>query len=62
VEILAVGVRFRSCENDPVAKLKPLDAWSINSKVLSAELFQHFLQVAQGLEVPREGLRAGEKY
>ncbi len=45
-------------ENDPMAKLKPLDAWGVNNEVLSAELFQRFLRVVQGLEGPREGLKA----
>jgi hypothetical protein len=30
-------------ENDPMAKLKSLDAWGFNNEVLSAELFQRFL-------------------
>ena len=27
-------------ENDPMAKLKPLDTWGVNNEVLSVELFQ----------------------
>src|SRR5260221_10283839 len=49
-------------ENDPMAKLKPLDAWGVNNEVLSAELFQRLLRVVQGLEGPREGLKATQKY
>jgi hypothetical protein len=33
-----------------------------NNEVLSAELFQRFLRVVQGLEEPREGLKATQKY
>jgi integrase len=32
------------------------------NEVLSAELFQRFLRVVQGLEGPREGLKATQKY
>lgn len=49
-------------ENDPMAKLKPLDAWGVNNEVLSPELFQRFLRVVQALEGPREGLKATQKY
>jgi hypothetical protein len=59
---VAVGPRSRSLENDPMAKLKPLDAWGVNNEVLSPELFQRFLRVVQGLEGPREGLKATQKY
>jgi hypothetical protein len=31
-------------EHDPMARLKPLDAWGVNNEVLSVELFQRFLQ------------------
>src|SRR5260370_40134461 len=48
-------------ENDPMAKLKPLDPWGVNIEVLSAELFQRFLRVVQGREGPREGLEATQK-
>jgi len=49
-------------ENDPMAMLKPLDTWGVNNEVLSVELFQRFLRVVQGLEGPREGLKATQKY
>jgi len=49
-------------QNDPMAKLKPLDQWGVNNEVLSPELFQRFLRVAQGLEAPREGAEVTEKY
>jgi hypothetical protein len=49
-------------ENDPMAKLKPLDPWGVNNEVLSAELFQRFLRVSHGLEAPREGVEETEKY
>ena len=49
-------------EHDPMAKLKPLDGWGVNNEVLSAELFQRFLRVVQGLEEPREGLKATQKF
>ena len=44
-----------------MAKLKPLDTWGVNNEVLSAELFQRFLRVVQGLEGPREGLKATQR-
>jgi hypothetical protein len=40
---------------DPMARLKPLDSWGVNKEILSVELFQRLLRVAQGLEAPREG-------
>lgn len=49
-------------ETDPMAKLKPLDPWGVNNEVLTPELFQRFLRVAQGLQGPREGLPPTEKY
>jgi hypothetical protein len=49
-------------EHDPMARLKPLDAWGVNNEVLSVELFQRFLRVTQGLEAPREGVKASGKY
>jgi hypothetical protein len=49
-------------EHDPMARLKPLDAWGVNNEVLSVELFQRFLRVTQGLEAPREGVNASGKY
>jgi hypothetical protein len=36
-------------ENDPMVRLKPLDAWGVNNEVLSVELFQRFLRITQGL-------------
>jgi hypothetical protein len=45
-----------------MARLKPLDAWGVNNEVLSVELFQRFLRVTQGLEAPREGVKASGKY
>jgi hypothetical protein len=44
-------------ETDPMAKLKPMDAWGVNNEVLSAKLFQRFLRVAQGLEARGKGWR-----
>jgi hypothetical protein len=44
-------------EHDPMARLKPLDAWGVNNEVLSVELFQRFMRVTQGLEAPREGVQ-----
>jgi hypothetical protein len=38
--------------NDPMAKLKPLDEWGVNSEILSPALFQRLLRVVQGLEGP----------
>ena len=49
-------------EHDPMARLKPLDAWGVNNEVLSVELFQRFMRVTQGLEAPREGVQASGKY
>lgn len=49
-------------QNDPMAKLKPLDQWGVKSEVLSPELFRRFLRVAQGLEAPRQGVEVTEKY
>ena len=49
-------------EHDPMARLRPLDAWGVNNEVLSVELFQRFLGVTQGLEAPREGANATGKY
>jgi hypothetical protein len=49
-------------EHDPMARLKPLDAWGVNKEVLSVDLFQRFLRVTQGLEAPREGVSASVKY
>jgi site-specific recombinase XerD len=49
-------------EHDPMARLKPLDAWGVNNEVLSVELFQRFMRVTQGLEAPREGVQASAKY
>ena len=49
-------------EHDPMARLKPLDAWGVNNEVLSVELFQRFLRVTQGLQAPRDGLESTAKY
>jgi hypothetical protein len=49
-------------ENDPMARLKPVDSWGVNNEVLSVELFQRFLRVTQGLEGTREGIEASGKY
>jgi hypothetical protein len=49
-------------EHDPMARLKPLDAWGINNEILSVELFQRFLRVIQTLEGPREGAQPTGKY
>lgn len=49
-------------ENDPMARLKPLDAWGVNNEVLSVELFQRFLRITQGLETPRDCLESSAKY
>jgi hypothetical protein len=49
-------------EHDPMNRLKPLDSWGVNNEVLSAELFQRFLRVTQGLEAPREGVSVSGKY
>jgi hypothetical protein len=49
-------------ENDPMARLKPLDAWGVNNEVLSVELFQRFSRIAQGLEAPRDSLESSAKY
>ena len=45
-----------------MSRLRPLDGWDVNNEVLSAELFQRFLRVAQGLEAPRHGEPVTEKY
>ena len=47
---------------DPMARLKPLDAWGVDNEVLSVELFQRFLRITQGLEAPRDGLESSAKY
>jgi hypothetical protein len=49
-------------EHDPMAWLKPLDAWGVNNEVLSVELFQRFLRVTRGLEGSREGVEVSGKY
>ncbi len=49
-------------DHDPMSRLRPLDGWDVNNEVLSAELFQRFLRVAQGLEAPRHGEPVTEKY
>ena len=49
-------------EHDPMARLKPLDAWGVNNEVLSVELFQRLLRVTQGLEAPRGGVESSAKY
>jgi hypothetical protein len=49
-------------EHDPMARLKPLDAWGVNNEVLSVDLFQRFLRVTQGLEAPRDGVESSAKY
>ncbi len=49
-------------ENDPMSRLKPLDAWGVNNEVLSVELFQRFLRITQGLEDPRDGVESSAKY
>jgi hypothetical protein len=49
-------------EHDPMARLKPLDAWGVNNEVLSVDLFQRFLQVTLGLEAPRDGVESSAKY
>jgi hypothetical protein len=45
-----------------MAKVKPLDKWGVNNEVLSFELFQRFLRIAQGLEGPRENLEVTQRY
>jgi hypothetical protein len=45
-----------------MTRLKPLDGWGVNKEVLSPELFQRVLRVAQGKEPPREGLELVLKY
>ncbi|MBV8225615.1 MAG: hypothetical protein JO232_10545, partial [Verrucomicrobia bacterium] len=49
-------------EHDPMARLKPLEAWGVNNEVLSVDLFQRFLRVTQGLEAPRDGVESSAKY
>jgi hypothetical protein len=49
-------------ENDPMARLKPLDAWGVNNEVLSVELFLRFLRITQGTEAPTEGVEVSAKY
>jgi hypothetical protein len=49
-------------ENDPMARLKPLDAWGVNNEVLSVELFQRLLRITQGLKAPRDGEEPSAKY
>ena len=41
---------------DPMARLKPMDAWGVNNELLGVALFHRLLRVAQGLEAPREGM------
>jgi hypothetical protein len=55
---VAPEVRARDVENDPMARLKPLDAWGVNYAVLSVEIFQHLLRITQGLEAPSDGVQA----
>ena len=49
-------------EHDPMARLRPLDAWGVSNEVLNVELFQRVLRVALGLEAPRQGLEPSERF
>jgi hypothetical protein len=48
-------------KTDPMARLKPTDAWGVNNEVLGVELFHRLLRVSQGLEAPREGVDNGHE-
>jgi len=47
---------------EPMARMRPLDAWGANVEFLSVPLYSRILKVVQGLEEPAEGVPATSEY